>query len=107
MPRDVTVTGFDDIPFASMSVPSLTTVRMPVREMVAQAMRVAIDEPSDGSRGWRPAQHPGAGAGHPRLERPGRRIGGEASGMSTGMRPQVAPTRRAPRSRCGPSTRAR
>jgi DNA-binding LacI/PurR family transcriptional regulator len=52
VPRDVTVTGFDDIPFASMSVPSLTTIRMPVREMVAQAMRVAIDEPStDGADG--------------------------------------------------------
>jgi DNA-binding LacI/PurR family transcriptional regulator len=49
VPRDLTVTGFDDIPFASMSIPSLTTVRMPVREMVAQAMRVAIDEPADGN----------------------------------------------------------
>ncbi len=48
VPRDLTVTGFDDIPFASMSVPSLTTLRMPVREMVAQAMRVAIDEPAQG-----------------------------------------------------------
>jgi LacI family transcriptional regulator len=48
VPHDVTVTGFDDIPFASMSVPSLTTIRMPVKEMVAQAMRVAIDEPSNG-----------------------------------------------------------
>jgi LacI family transcriptional regulator len=49
VPRDVSVTGFDDIPFASMSVPGLTTIRMPVREMVAQAMRVAIDEPSEGT----------------------------------------------------------
>lgn len=49
VPRDLTVTGFDDIPFASVSVPSLTTVRMPVREMVAQAMRVAIDEAQDGA----------------------------------------------------------
>jgi LacI family transcriptional regulator len=49
VPHDVSVTGFDDIPFASMSVPGLTTIRMPVREMVEQAMRVAIDEPSDGA----------------------------------------------------------
>jgi DNA-binding LacI/PurR family transcriptional regulator len=43
VPRDLSVTGFDDIPFASVSIPSLTTVRMPVREMVAQAIEVAID----------------------------------------------------------------
>jgi LacI family transcriptional regulator len=49
VPDDISVTGFDDIPFASMSVPGLTTIRMPVREMVEQAMRVAIDEPSDGA----------------------------------------------------------
>jgi DNA-binding LacI/PurR family transcriptional regulator len=49
VPRDLSVAGFDDIPFASISVPSLTTLRMPVREMVAEAVRVAIDEPTDGA----------------------------------------------------------
>jgi DNA-binding LacI/PurR family transcriptional regulator len=50
VPRDLTVTGFDDIPFASVSMPSLTTLRMPVRAMVAEAMGMAIDVPAtDGS----------------------------------------------------------
>jgi DNA-binding LacI/PurR family transcriptional regulator len=49
VPRDLTVTGFDDIPFAGVSVPSLTSVRMPVREMVAEAIRIAIDEPRGAS----------------------------------------------------------
>ena len=35
VPDDLSVTGFDDIPFAAASIPALTTVRMPVREMVA------------------------------------------------------------------------
>jgi DNA-binding LacI/PurR family transcriptional regulator len=47
VPRDLSVTGFDDIDFASVSIPSLTSVRMPVREMVAEALRLAIDEPQD------------------------------------------------------------
>jgi DNA-binding LacI/PurR family transcriptional regulator len=45
VPRDVSVTGFDDIPVAAVSVPALTTVRMPVREMIAVGVRMAIGEP--------------------------------------------------------------
>jgi len=45
VPDDLSVTGFDDIPFASASIPALTTVRMPVREMVAAGVRLVIDEP--------------------------------------------------------------
>jgi LacI family transcriptional regulator len=33
IPRDVSVSGFDDIPTASMTAPSLSTVRLPLREM--------------------------------------------------------------------------
>jgi DNA-binding LacI/PurR family transcriptional regulator len=47
VPRDLSVTGFDDIDFAGVSIPSLTTVRMPIRDMVAEALRLAIDEPQD------------------------------------------------------------
>jgi len=43
VPADLSVTGFDDIPFAAFSVPALTTVRMPTQEMVASAVDVAID----------------------------------------------------------------
>jgi DNA-binding LacI/PurR family transcriptional regulator len=51
VPDDLSVTGFDDIPLAAFTVPALTTVRMPVREMVAAAVRLLIDE--DGSPGAR------------------------------------------------------
>lgn len=45
VPERLSVTGFDDIAVAAFSVPSLTTVRMPVREMVAEAVRMALVEP--------------------------------------------------------------
>jgi DNA-binding LacI/PurR family transcriptional regulator len=44
VPRDLSVVGFDDIPMASFTVPSLTTVHMPVAEMTALAARLAMDE---------------------------------------------------------------
>jgi DNA-binding LacI/PurR family transcriptional regulator len=45
VPEDLSVTGFDDIPVAAFTVPALTTVRMPVRDMVDAAVRMVIDEP--------------------------------------------------------------
>lgn len=51
VPRDLSVVGFDDIPMASFTVPSLTTVHMPVAEMTALAARLAMDEPEDGPSG--------------------------------------------------------
>jgi DNA-binding LacI/PurR family transcriptional regulator len=48
VPRDLSVVGFDDIPMASFTVPSLTTVHMPVDEMTALAARLAMDEPEEG-----------------------------------------------------------
>jgi DNA-binding LacI/PurR family transcriptional regulator len=42
VPRDVSVTGFDDIPVAAVSVPALTTVRMPTQEMIAAAIDLVI-----------------------------------------------------------------
>ncbi len=44
VPDDLSVTGFDDIPLAAYTVPALTTVRMPVREMVAAAVAAVIDD---------------------------------------------------------------
>ncbi len=49
VPDELSVTGFDDIPFAAASIPALTTVRMPVREMVSTALRMALDEPFPGA----------------------------------------------------------
>lgn len=42
VPRDVSVLGFDDIPIAAYTVPALTTMRMPVAEMVADAVERAV-----------------------------------------------------------------
>jgi DNA-binding LacI/PurR family transcriptional regulator len=44
LPGDLSITGFDDIPMAAYTVPALTTVHMPVREMVAAAVAAVIDE---------------------------------------------------------------
>jgi DNA-binding LacI/PurR family transcriptional regulator len=44
VPGRLSITGFDDIAAAAFCVPSLTTVRMPVREMVAAAVGMVLDE---------------------------------------------------------------
>ena len=49
VPADLSVTGFDDIPMAAFTVPALTTVRMPVDEMVSSAVAMVIDEQGGGS----------------------------------------------------------
>lgn len=49
VPGTLSVVGFDDIPMASFTVPSLTTIHMPVDEMTAIAARLAMDEPEDGA----------------------------------------------------------
>ena len=51
VPDDVSVVGFDDIPLAAFTVPSLSTVQMPVAEMAAAAIRIAIDENGRGDDG--------------------------------------------------------
>jgi DNA-binding LacI/PurR family transcriptional regulator len=43
VPRDVSVVGFDDLPLAEHTNPPLTTVRQPISEMAAAAVRAAID----------------------------------------------------------------
>ena len=44
VPADFSVVGFDDIPFAATTVPALTTVRMPVEEMIRGAVEMVVDE---------------------------------------------------------------
>jgi LacI family transcriptional regulator len=39
VPGDIAVTGFDDIPMAAITTPTLTTVRQPMRELGAAAAR--------------------------------------------------------------------
>jgi len=43
VPRDLSVVGFDDLPLASACHPPLTTIRQPIRDMAARAVRVLID----------------------------------------------------------------
>jgi DNA-binding LacI/PurR family transcriptional regulator len=43
VPGDLSVTGFDDLPTSAFTVPALTTVRMPVREMAMRAVEMAIE----------------------------------------------------------------
>ncbi|PKQ25408.1 MAG: LacI family transcriptional regulator [Actinobacteria bacterium HGW-Actinobacteria-4] len=43
VPGDLSVIGFDDIPEATQSRPSLTTVRQPLQEMGAAAMSMLLD----------------------------------------------------------------
>ncbi|MFE9445813.1 LacI family DNA-binding transcriptional regulator [Streptomyces sp. NPDC006602] len=42
-PRDVSLVGFDDVPFATDLTPSLTTVRVPYVELGRTAVRLALD----------------------------------------------------------------
>jgi DNA-binding LacI/PurR family transcriptional regulator len=42
VPDQLSVVGFDDIPLASATVPSLTTVKMPIAEIVAAGVELAV-----------------------------------------------------------------
>ena len=44
VPDDLSVVGFDDIPMAAFMVPPLTTIHMPIAEMIAVAAQLAMDE---------------------------------------------------------------
>jgi LacI family transcriptional regulator len=50
IPEDVSVAGFDDLPFSVDAVPALTTVRLPLAEAGARAGRIAMgrEEPPPG-----------------------------------------------------------
>jgi DNA-binding LacI/PurR family transcriptional regulator len=43
VPENLSIVGFDDIPFASYTHPALTTVAQPIREMGQQALQMALD----------------------------------------------------------------
>ena len=43
VPAEVSIVGFDDLPQAEYTTPTLTTARMPIAKMAAAAVRAAID----------------------------------------------------------------
>lgn len=51
VPDDVAVIGYDDIPYARMFTPSLTTVRVPTYEVGVHAMRMLLARMDGGTRG--------------------------------------------------------
>jgi DNA-binding LacI/PurR family transcriptional regulator len=44
VPDDLSIVGFDDIPQTAASVPPLTTVRMPIPEMIAAGLEIGVGE---------------------------------------------------------------
>ncbi len=54
VPQDVSILGYDDIAYARVASPGITTVRQPAREMGAGAARLLLGRLADEQR---PAQH--------------------------------------------------
>jgi LacI family transcriptional regulator len=48
--RPICIVGFDDMPIARDVTPTLTSVRLPLTEIGARAMELALGEPGDGPR---------------------------------------------------------
>jgi DNA-binding LacI/PurR family transcriptional regulator len=44
VPGRLSIVGFDDMPFASATIPSLTTVKMPIGEIVAAGVELAVGD---------------------------------------------------------------
>jgi LacI family transcriptional regulator, galactose operon repressor len=44
VPHDLSVVGFDDVPMAQWVSPALTTVRQPIAELAALAVRTLIGQ---------------------------------------------------------------
>ena len=53
VPNDVSVVGFDDVAWASLMQPALTTVRQPLAAMGAAAVRLLLERLSDSQRATR------------------------------------------------------
>ena len=56
IPGDLSIAGFDDIPQAAASVPGLTTVRMPINEIMAAALDLGVG-PDQWDRHGVPPRH--------------------------------------------------
>jgi LacI family transcriptional regulator len=65
VPADLSVVGFDDLPLSKWSSPPLTTVRQPLAEMAATAVRLVLTAGRRGSDHPGNKDHPGS-SDHPR-----------------------------------------
>jgi DNA-binding LacI/PurR family transcriptional regulator/ActR/RegA family two-component response regulator len=65
VPSELSIVGFDDIPLAAAAVPGLTTVRMPVKKIVAAGVALAIGDRAQSNDG--PLLHPPRVIFKPRL----------------------------------------
>ena len=52
--RDVSVIGFDDLPFAASAIPPLATVRAPTEEVGAASVRLLVERIEGGGGGGKP-----------------------------------------------------
>lgn len=50
VPGDVAIIGHDDLPFCSVSVPGITTIRQPLEELGQEAISLLIDRMADPAR---------------------------------------------------------
>jgi LacI family transcriptional regulator len=57
VPEDLSVIGFDDVPFAADLSPALTTVRLPLREMGERAMKLLLVPPGTSYEDQSEARH--------------------------------------------------
>jgi LacI family transcriptional regulator len=44
VPNEIAVAGFDDIPFAAMATPPLTTIRQPISQLGEEVTRVLVSQ---------------------------------------------------------------
>ena len=93
VPRELSVVGFDDIPIAAHTAPALTTLRMPITEMVREGVRLAVGfaaGPDRAARGAHPVVR--SDARRPRIHGPARDLRPDADDGAgrLGLTPRVS-----------------
>ena len=83
IPDEMGVIGYDDIEFAGVAVPPLSSVRQPRAELGRTAAELLAAELDEGEAPPPPPRHLQAGADHPRVDVPGE--GGEPQALMDGI----------------------